>query len=67
MSTTTQTIAGVTCPINPEYPAVVQPGQNGYPGPEDGPKAVPPGCAFGLPTIDFSAGPWQPYPPSAKG
>lgn len=43
-----------------KYPPGVTPGQGGYPGAEDGPKAIPPGAAFGLPTITFGA-PWQPY------
>lgn len=49
---------GIMCPANPIYPPVVTKGQGGYPGPEWGPHAVPPGCAFGLPTLVF-AGPWQ--------
>lgn len=47
---------GLMCPTTPVYAPVVQPGQR---KPEDGPRAVPPGCAPGLPTIDFSGGPWQ--------
>lgn len=56
----TQVSCAVQGTITGKYPASVTPGQGGYPGPEDGPKAVPPGAAFGLPTIIFG-GPWQPY------
>jgi hypothetical protein len=60
--TGTLVITGIpnTVTVQGKYPPTVTPGQNGYPGPEDGPKAIPPGCAFGLPTITFG-GPWQPY------
>jgi hypothetical protein len=57
-ATTNQTIIGVTCTIDPAYPATVTLGQGGYPATETGPKAVPAGCAFGLPTLVFGAA-WQ--------
>lgn len=46
--------------VQGKYPPSVTMGQGGFPGPEDGPRAIPPGAAFGLPTINFG-GPWQPY------
>jgi len=58
---------GVVCTLTPFYPTVVTPGQGGYPPAEGGPRAIAPGCAFGLPTISFAGGPWQPYPATAKG
>lgn len=57
-ATTGTTVAGIMCPWNPKYPATVTPGQGGYPPPEDGPSALAPGCAPGLPTLVFG-GAWQ--------
>jgi len=66
-------VTGIVCTLNPMYPpqqvfgAGGPPGSwKGYPAPEQGPVAIPPGCAPGLPNIVF-AGPWQPYPASAHG
>jgi hypothetical protein len=58
LATTGTEVAGIMCPWNPKYPPSVTLGQGGYPAPEDGPTAVPPGCAPGLPTLVF-AGAWQ--------
>jgi hypothetical protein len=58
LAATPQKIIGVLCQIDPAYPATVTFGQGGYPASETGPKAVPPGCAFGLPTLVFG-GAWQ--------
>jgi hypothetical protein len=57
-ATPNQVVIGVVGTLTGAYPATVTPGQGGYPAPETGPKAVPPGAAFGLPTIIFG-GPWQ--------
>lgn len=55
-TTTTFNPVGIMCTANPIYPPVVNLGapRNA----EWGPHAVPPGCAFGLPTLQFG-GPWQ--------
>jgi hypothetical protein len=53
-----QTVVGVIGTLTGKYPASVTLGQGGFPAPEDGPKAVPPGAAFSLPTLVFG-GAWQ--------
>jgi hypothetical protein len=49
---------GVVGTITGAYPPSVTLGQGGYPPVETGPKAIPPGAGFSLPTLVFG-GPWQ--------
>lgn len=57
-STPTQVRVGVIGTITGLYPPVVTLGQGGFPAKETGPKAIPPGAGFSLPTLVFG-GPWQ--------
>jgi hypothetical protein len=51
-------VIGIMGAFNPAYPPSVTLGQGGYPPPETGPTALPPGSAPGLPTLVFG-GAWQ--------